>query len=132
MAYASAKVVDAGSIPVIDVGQLRSGALNRVADQLAEAASTVGFFYVNNHGIPQALIDEVFATARVFYSQSLAAKNEVKINAIHRGFLRAGEAKMSDEAKPDLKESFVWGLDVTDEDPDYRDGRPLVGPNQWP
>ena len=39
---------------------------------------------------------------------------------------------MSDEARPDLKESFVWGLDVDDADPDYRSGRPLAGPNQWP
>ena len=39
---------------------------------------------------------------------------------------------MSDEARPDLKESFVWGLDVDDTDPDYRSGGPLAGPNQWP
>ena len=123
------------SIPVIDIGELHSGApagLKAVANDLARAASTVGFFYIKNHGVPQSLIDDVFATARAFYSQPLPIKNEVKINATHRGFLRAGEAKMSDEARPDLKESFVWGLDVDDTDPDYRSGRPLAGPNQWP
>ena len=135
MSYATAKIVDAESIPVIDIGELHGGApagLKAVADDLARAASTVGFFYIKNHGVPQSLIDDVFATARAFYSQPLPIKNEVRINPTHRGFLRAGEAKMSDEARPDLKESFVWGLDVDDTDPDYRSGRPLAGPNQWP
>ena len=123
------------SIPIIDISELHSAApagLKAVANNLARAASTVGFFYIKNHGVPQSLIDDVFATARAFYSQPLPIKNQVKINATHRGFLRAGEAKMSDEARPDLKESFVWGLDVDDTDPDYRSGRPLAGPNQWP
>ena len=136
MSYATAKIVDADFIPVIDIGELHGGApagLKAVADDLARAASTVGFFYIKNHGVPQSLIDDVFATARAFYSQPLPIKNEVRINPTHRGFLRAGEAKMSDEARPDLKESFVWGLDVDDTDPDYRSGRPLAGPrNKWP
>jgi isopenicillin N synthase-like dioxygenase len=135
MSYATAKAVDAAFIPVIDISDLRAGTpggLRKVANDLAHAASTVGFFYVKNHGVPQALINDVFAIAREFFGQPLATKNEVKVNAIHRGFLKAGEAKMSDEAKPDLKESFIWGLDVGDKDPDYLSDRPLIGPNQWP
>src|SRR5215204_4912615 len=64
MSYATAKTVDAESIPVIDIGELHSGApagLKAVADDLARAASTVGFFYIKNHGVPQSLIDDVFA-----------------------------------------------------------------------
>ena len=84
------------SIPVIDISELHSAApagLEAVANNLARAASTVGFFYIKNHGVPQSLIDDVFATARAFYSQPLPIKNQVKINATHRGFLRAGEQR---------------------------------------
>jgi len=35
-------------------------------------------------------------------------------------------------AKPDLKESFVWGLDLPESDPEVVAGTPLMGPNAWP
>jgi isopenicillin N synthase-like dioxygenase len=35
-------------------------------------------------------------------------------------------------AKVDLKESFVWGLDVPADDPDYAAGNRMHGPNRWP
>jgi isopenicillin N synthase-like dioxygenase len=135
MTYASAKHVDVSLIPVIDISQLRSGApeaLERIARELLVAAETIGFFYVRNHGVEKQLIREVFETSKRFYALPIEDKNKVRINTNHRGFLRAGEAKMSDGAKPDLKESFVWGLDVGTDDADYLAGRPLIGPNQWP
>lgn len=41
-----------------------------------EAATTVGFFTVVNHGIEKALIDKVFARSAEFFSQSQADKEE--------------------------------------------------------
>ena len=35
-------------------------------------------------------------------------------------------------AKADLKESFIWGMDVADSDADYLAGNPMIGPNRWP
>lgn len=135
MSYASAKVVDRSVIPVIDIADLVSetpAALARVAAELRRAAETVGFFYVKNHGVPQTLIDLVFHTSKAFYAEPLEFKNRVKVDANHRGFLKAGEAKMSDGARPDLKESYIWGLDVGPDDPDVKAGRALIGPNRWP
>jgi isopenicillin N synthase-like dioxygenase len=49
-----------------------------------------------------------------------------------RGYLKIGEAKMYARAKADLKESFIWGMDVADSDADYLAGNPMIGPNRWP
>ncbi len=135
MAYAQARNVDRSLIPVIDLAGLEAGkpgVLERIAGDIEHAVETTGFFYVRNHGIPDQLIDDVHAIAGRFFRRPAAEKDTVRVNANHRGFLGAGGAKMSDDARPDLKESFIWGLDVDETDPDFQAGRPLIGPNQWP
>ncbi len=135
MAYAKAKDVDVSLIPVIDLADIGGGdsaVLKRIADDIVHAAENSGFFYVKNHGISDDLITQVYELAGEFFRRPVDEKNQVKVNQNHRGFLSTGGAKMSDDAKPDLKESFIWGLDVDDQDPDYLAGRALVGPNQWP
>src|SRR5262249_45683257 len=57
---------------------------------------------------------------------------KAEINRRHRGFLRVGEAKMHGARRPDLKESFIFGLDLPESDPDVRAGKQLMGPNIWP
>ncbi len=133
MAHAPAKTVDTDTIPVIDIARLSDGSaggLAAVAAEMLAAAENTGFFYVRGHGIDQALIDGVFAAAGQFYAAPEADKRGVTVNAGHRGFLKAGEAKMYAGARPDLKESFIWGLDsATDAGTADADGIP---PNQWP
>ena len=41
-------------------------------------------------------------------------KADVKITEKHRGWLGYGGAKMKDDAKADLKESFLWGYQSKD------------------
>ena len=134
MNYATARNIDRQDIPVIDLAGLSEGdaALESVAQALVDAAETVGFFYVKNHGIPQDLVDEVQKVGRAFFDHPDVEKQQVAVNKYHRGFIEMGEAKMYDEAKADLKESFIWGLDVGEDDADYQSGNPLIGPNQWP
>jgi isopenicillin N synthase-like dioxygenase len=135
MAYASAKEITANEIPVIDVAALRAGsasALQSVARQMREAAEAVGFFYIRNHGIPQAVLDATDRAARRFFACPLEDKLQVEPLDRHRGFLSVGQAKMYDKAKIDLKESFIWGLDIAEDDPDYRAGNRMFGPNRWP
>lgn len=134
MSYATARDIDQSAIPVIDLSPLENGGagLDGVARALTEAAETVGFFYVRNHGVPQTQIDGLLAAAREFFARPLDQKQQVAVNRYHRGFIRQGEAKMYDTALADLKESFVWGLDVGEDDADYRAGNRLIGPNRWP
>ena len=113
MSYADAKAIAPTAIPIIDMASLHEGTVERrassIARQLLDAAETVGFFYVRNHGIPQDLIARTDAIARRFFALPLEEKQKVKVAPWHRGYIKVGEAKMYDTAKIDLKESFIWG-----------------------
>ena len=135
MSYATAKQISLSEIPVIDIAPLvegESGGRGKVAEDILAAAQGVGFFYVRNHGLPPQVIADAMAASKEFFAHPHEEKMTVRINERHRGFLRVGEAKMYETAKADLKESFVWGLDVGEDDPDYLAGSPMIGPNNWP
>ena len=134
MAYAEVQHIEASEIPVIDVAPLfeagESGVL-RVGAQMLEASERIGFFYVRNHRVERSIIDATVAEAFAFFRQSQEKKLAVRVSAHHRGFIPVGEAKMYGGARPDLKESYIWGLDITAADADFRAGA-LLAPNQWP
>lgn len=135
MSYATAKQISLSEIPVIDIAPLvagGSGGRGKVAEDILAAAQGVGFFYVRNHGLPPQIIADAMAASKEFFARPHEEKMTVRINERHRGFLRVGEAKMYETAKADLKESFVWGLDVGEDDPDYLAGSRMIGPNNWP
>jgi isopenicillin N synthase-like dioxygenase len=124
--YAEAEHVAIDAIPVIDLAGLAGDgdAIRSIGARLLAAAEGIGFFYIRGHGIPQRLIDDVLATAARFFAETAERKQSVAVNAGHRGFVATGQAKMTDDAKPDLKESFVWGLDAP--------GPDGIPPNRWP
>jgi len=122
-------------LPIIDLSPLRSSNpadYKKVGTKLCEAASTVGFFYIKNHGISQIEIKEIFDISKRFFASEEHQKSAVSISPFHRGWLRIGAAKMYGHKKSDYKESFVWGLEVAEDDPDFRAGGRLLAPNQWP
>lgn len=134
MNYPPVTTLDATAIPIVDVAALAGNdriAKAAVSRELRRASSEVGFLYVRNHGVPEAVLTAADSAARKFFALPLDRKLEVKINAHHHGFLRVGEARMGRDIKPDLKESFVWGLELPESDPD-RKTNPFLGPNQWP
>ena len=122
-------------IPIIDVSPLAGGddaERRQVAHELCDAAGTVGFFYVRDHGVSCTELEEVFSLARRFFAAADEDKRTVAISPSHRGWLEIGAAKMYGSAQPDVKESFVWGLDIQADDPDFLAGGRLLAPNQWP
>jgi isopenicillin N synthase-like dioxygenase len=131
MSYAAARAVDFREIPVIDLALAESDSA-AVAAAIRRAATKVGFFYVARHGIPPATIDAAFVAAHRFFALPLDRKLAVAVDRRHRGYIRMGGAKMYDGARPDLKESFVYGVDLGEDDPDVRADKPLMGPNRWP
>jgi isopenicillin N synthase-like dioxygenase len=134
MAYAEVKAIEASEIPVIDVAPLfepgHSG-VSRVGAQMLEASEGIGFFYVRNHGVARAIVDTTVAQAFAFFREPQSTKLTVRVSPHHRGFIPVGEAKMYGGARPDLKESYLWGLDIPADDADFRGGA-LLAPNQWP
>jgi isopenicillin N synthase-like dioxygenase len=131
MAYAQARRTDAELIPVIDISPLRDGSDPQgVAAQLHRASQGLGFIYVKGHGIPQQAIDAARTAAFGFFRAPDDQKASVRISAKHRGWLGQGGARMDDDAKADLKESFIWGFE--DEEGNTPADHALRGPNLWP
>ena len=131
MNYAPAKKVDQDVISVVDITPLRDGSDPiGVAKKLHAASKGLGFIYIKGHGIPEELIKQTRATAYDFFQSSEDQKNSVTVSAQHRGWIGCGGAKMEDDLKPDLKESFLWGYQ--DDEGYTPEDHPLRGQNQWP
>lgn len=131
MTYATARMMDAAQIPVIDIAPLRDGTDPEGVARALHAASTgLGFIYVTGHGIADQTIDAARDAAYGFFRLPASEKEQVRVSGAHRGWLATGGAKMQDDAKADLKESFIWGWeDTSGAQPD---DHPLRGANRWP
>ncbi len=131
MAYATAQPTRKESIPIVDLSELRDNRNpDKVAAALHSASQNLGFIYVSNHGIPTQTIDKARNCAFQFFRQSDEEKTDVLVSTKHRGWLKPGASKMDDNANPDLKESFIWGLQ--DSQGYTVEDHPLRGANQWP
>ena len=58
----------AGRVPVVDMSQ------SDAAEAMWAAATSVGFFTVTNHGVPDELIENAFASSKQFFARDLDAK----------------------------------------------------------
>ena len=135
MNYAKVRDITTEEIPVIDVSGLKEDddrQLRAVADQMVRAAEGIGFFYVRGHGVSRDMLDETYALSQIFFRSPDDVKDKVAVSGGHRGWLRIGEARMEGSERFDLKESFIWGLDVPPEDPDVIAGDRLLAVNRWP
>lgn len=117
-------------IPVIDLGAHSDTDLAR--DFLAAYGST-GFGYVTNHGIPQTLINDMFAVAQRFHALPLADKMALKVNTAHRGYIPINTSTdvtstLAKVTKPNQSASFMLMREDAEPDPEVY----LSGPNQWP
>ena len=124
-------------VPVVDIGPAWSGdpvARKAVADAIAEAAATIGFFYVKNHNLSETDIAAVFQTAMDFHNLPLEAKMEVSLtlNNHAQGFLH-GMTKGNDKnIKENQQEAFQIRRPLAADDPDLLAGKPLHGAIPWP
>jgi isopenicillin N synthase-like dioxygenase len=130
----------AAKIPVIDYGPYfagEAGALERLSAAVRHACEAVGFFYIYNHGVPDALVDRAFAAARRFHAIPLEQKLALSLNQNNIGYLpinaSAQNASTVHKAtKPNQNESFFVSHDRGADHPDVLAGKSLRGRNQWP
>jgi isopenicillin N synthase-like dioxygenase len=127
-------------IPVIDVADYlagRPGALEATASQLREALSTVGFFILTGHDVPQRIIERTFAEARRFHDLPIDKKLDLRLNEHVNGYMTMRRyavwtSAVNNNDKPDLNEAFFVKRERAPNDPLRLSGRRFVGPNQWP
>ena len=108
-----------------------AAAAQSVADAVARACREHGFFQIVGHGIPQALIDDVFRQSRRFFGLPMAEKrNLARSKENPRGYY---DRELTKNAR-DLKEVFDFGLEPYPELPsDHPKNRwPVDGYNLWP
>ena len=107
----TATKLDFSEVPIVNLGPaLRGGKDERaaVAAEIAEVCGRVGFFYIKDHGIGDADVEAIFATAREFHNLPLEARMEVSItkNDHGQGYLHGRSKGVHDKIKPNLQESF--------------------------
>ena len=74
-------------IPVLDVSAVHgedSGAKQALAREFAEVYGRTGFGYITGHGVPQALVDRVFAASARFHDLPRDAKMTLALDRNHR------------------------------------------------
>lgn len=124
-------------LPLISVAGLRSGsdkAKSLIAEEIGRASEQYGFFRICDHGIPLELIDSVYAAAEEFFSQAEDIKMRCYIGASpnHRGYVPFSEKGDYPDEVHRSYEAFDLGLDLPRDDPDFRAGNRILGPNNWP
>lgn len=105
------------------------------AAMINERARQNGFLYLSNHGVSTTLIDSVYEQARLFFNLSEHEKlcYYVGNQKNHRGYVPTSEkGEYADEKGPRRYEAFDLGIDLPNDDVDYLQGNPLLGPNIWP
>lgn len=128
------------SIPVIDVAALDSGSqsdLDKLAGKFYSVYSTAGFGYIVNHGVPDELVERVFAASARFHALPMREKLKVELNSDHRGYIPINtstdvNSTLAEIVHPNQSASYmVMREDEADAEAVVQ-GHFLAGGNQWP
>lgn len=127
--------MNAATLPVLDLARYTSSAeRDAFLADLRHAARDIGFFYLINHGVDDALQHAVQREARRFFALTESQKEQVAmIHSPHfRGYNRA--ASEITRGQPDWREQLDIGAErpallLSESDPRWRR---LQGPNLWP
>jgi isopenicillin N synthase-like dioxygenase len=131
------------SVPVIDLAPALSGGRagrRSVAAAIDAACREIGFFAIDGHGVPEAVVSDLRRAAHAFFERPAAEKAAARhpVPGTNRGYHPAGgealSAAMDAPAPPDLKEFFHVGpVDVgTGAYYASGEGRQHFAPNVWP
>ena len=127
-------------IPVIDLDPFfrgEPGALDHLADELRDACTRVGFFYIKNHGVPDGIIENAFAQNRRFHDEPIENKRKLKLDQFNVGFLEINTSTQAHSTvhkatKPNQNESFFVSHDRPADHPDRINQIAYRGGNYWP
>ncbi|KAJ1390982.1 non-hem dioxygenase in morphine synthesis N-terminal-domain-containing protein [Ochromonadaceae sp. CCMP2298] len=78
-------------LPVIDLSVLRT--VQHTAGEIVAAGAGAGFFYVSNHGVPAAVVEELVGLSREFFKLSSEEKQAIRMELsgpAWRGYFAVG------------------------------------------
>jgi isopenicillin N synthase-like dioxygenase len=119
---------NAETIPILDLEGCSTSAKARqaVALRLHEACRDIGFFYIANHGVSEALLKAQLASAMRFFALPDEPKLALSAEKSPRrlGYEPMLRQVLDEGSAPDLKESFMYSLPAA---------LPMVGEAEiWP
>ena len=122
------------AIPSVDLAEFMSGDPVRKAafvQELGKAYEEVGFVAVKNHGVPDALIGDLYKYVQEFFSLPSEQKRRYEIPELagQRGYTSFGKEHAKGSDAPDLKEFFQYGQ-VPRDNFDEEEYPPNVSVNQ--
>ena len=128
-------------IPVLNLDGFlanKPGALKEIASELKYAAENVGFYFIQNHGVPQELVDATFDASRRFHNLPGQEKLLLKANQHNIGYMAMGASisrasqVYEGDRKSNLVAAFFLKRDLPPNHPDIVENKPFRGANQWP
>lgn len=127
---------DDAEIPILDLAPYLSGqpgAREKLGTQLCHALENIGFYFIKGHGVPQSLIDAVFAETMRFHAQPLDLKMRLRRNRDNVGYLPMSRSTDPDAAiRPNVNEALFFKRDLPADHPDVLARKRFRGANLWP
>jgi isopenicillin N synthase-like dioxygenase len=129
------------TIPVLDLAGLHQGvpgARARLAEELRQAFTEVGFYFVRNHGVAQQILDDMFEATSRFHDLPLGEKLKIQRNEHNIGYMPMRGSTTNINAlggaktRPNLNESIFFKRELAPDHPDVLAGIRFRGTNQWP
>ncbi|KAF9230048.1 Non-hem dioxygenase N-terminal domain-containing protein [Melanogaster broomeanus] len=136
LAEAAAGVNDAfTSIPIMTLPEGRTA----LAHEIRDACMKVGFFYIQNHSIPQTCFDNIFTAMQTYFSLPVETKMKLhhKTVANFKGYSPPldGNIDPANNHKGDFHEGFEIGweeLEAKAIDEKRANDGAMTGSNVWP
>ncbi len=124
-------------LPIFDLSEFMHGddaARLDFAHRVGEACESVGFFYVKNHGVPEAVIDGIRDQAKAFFD--LPYPEKLKCERPHgryRGYIPPSDFAETPADRPPVHyEAYLTGIDVAPDNPAVAAAHGMLIPNMWP
>ena len=114
--------MDFKNIPSVDLSDFTEGNKETKAafvKELGKAYEEIGFVAVKNHGLSDALCNELYAQVKGFFTLSKEEKEAYEIDGLagQRGYVSFGKEHAKNKNEGDLKEFWHFGQTVEDNDP---------------
>lgn len=127
-------------IPILDLGPYfagEAGARDRLVAELRHAQEHIGFYYIINHGVPQALFDRCFAELARFFALPFEEKIKLKYDKNMVGYIPPKStiyetSTINKNTKRDQNETILIGVERAPDHPKVKEGRRFCVPNRWP
>lgn len=127
-------------IPSLDLGPYLAGepgALEALAQKLAKIQQEIGFYYIVNHGVPKALVQQANQQLKRLFALPMSEKMKLKTNANSVGFVPPKStvyvtSTVAKNTKPDLNECLITVRERPADHASIVANRRFHGPNEWP